>query len=264
MLKKLLKYDLAANFKFLTIFYSIGLFFALLTRLFLSIENSLIMDIIGKICSGVTISMIFNILINNVMRFWGRFKQSMYGDESYLTHTLPIEKQTLYFSRALAALITLFASMAMITLSLFVAYYSKANLEILKNLLTSVASSFESSVTGLVLAFLLIFFLEIANALQIGFTGIILGHKMQTNKTLFSIIFGFATYMASQTLVFIALFIAAIFSPNLMNLFITNQATLSMSAIKTLFFLSLIVYTLLLFIVYFVNVTFFKQGVNVD
>ncbi len=48
MLKKLLKYDLKDMFKFLVIFYSIGLFFAILTRLFLNIENSLIMNIIGQ------------------------------------------------------------------------------------------------------------------------------------------------------------------------------------------------------------------------
>ncbi|MBE5740401.1 MAG: hypothetical protein E7349_06075 [Clostridiales bacterium] len=263
MLKKLLKYDLTNIFRFLTIFYSLAIFFALLTRIFLSIENSMIMNVIGNICTGVTISMIFNILINNVMRFWVRFKQNFYGDESYLTHTLPVEKPTMYLSKALTAFITLFTSMAVITLTLFAAYYSKENLEILKNLLSNVALSFDSSVTGIILAFLLIFFLEVANILQIGFTGVILGHKMQTNKTLLSIVFGFAVYMISQTFVLIALLLVSVFSPDLMNLFITNKA-ITIEAIKTLFFLSLIVYMGLLFAVYFLNVMLLKQGVNVD
>ena len=60
MLKKLLKYDLKNIFKFLIIFYSLTLFFGVLTRIFLNIENSFIMNIIGQICSGVTISMFFN------------------------------------------------------------------------------------------------------------------------------------------------------------------------------------------------------------
>ena len=80
MLKKLLKYDLKDMFKFLIIFYSLGIFFAILTRIFLGIENSFIMNIIGQISSGVTISMIFNILINNLMRIWVRFKNSFYND----------------------------------------------------------------------------------------------------------------------------------------------------------------------------------------
>ena len=71
MLKKLLKYDLQNVYKLLIVFYSLSLFFAILTRIFLSIENSFIMNIIGQICSGTTIAMIFNILINNLMRLWG-------------------------------------------------------------------------------------------------------------------------------------------------------------------------------------------------
>ena len=110
MLKKILKYDLENIFKLLIIFYSLSLFFAFLTRILLNIENSFIMNILGQISSGVTISMIFNILINNLMRLWIRFKNNFYGDESYLTHTLPISKNTLYLSKFLTSIITLFTS----------------------------------------------------------------------------------------------------------------------------------------------------------
>ena len=135
MLRKLLKYDLKNMFKFLSVFYILAIFFAILTRIFLSIENSFVMDIIGKICSGTTIALMFNILINSIMRAWVRFKQSLCGDESYLTHTLPIDKKTLYNSKILTSLITLFISIAMIALTLFIAYYSKENIILLKNLL---------------------------------------------------------------------------------------------------------------------------------
>ena len=70
--------------------------------------------------------------------------------------------------------------------------------------------------------------------------------------------------MASQTLVLFMLFLTAVFNPDLMNLFITNQPVISMNAIKILIFLSMIGYTLLLLLVYFINVKLFKQGVNVD
>ena len=90
MLKKLLKYDLKDVYKILIIFYALSLFFDVLTRMFLNIDNSFILQVIGKICSGTTIAMIFNILINNLMRLWVRFKNNFYGDESYLTHTLPV------------------------------------------------------------------------------------------------------------------------------------------------------------------------------
>ena len=46
MLKKLLKYDLQFMYKGLIIFYGLFLFFAILTRIFLSVENSFIINII--------------------------------------------------------------------------------------------------------------------------------------------------------------------------------------------------------------------------
>ena len=45
MLRKLLKYDLKNTFKLLSVFYVLAIFFAILTRIFLSIENSFVMDI---------------------------------------------------------------------------------------------------------------------------------------------------------------------------------------------------------------------------
>ena len=96
MLKKLLKYDLKSINIVLIVFYGLSIFFSILTRIFLSIENSFIFNVIGQICNGTMIAMMFNIIINNLIRLWVRFKQNFYGDESYLTHTLPVEKKTLY------------------------------------------------------------------------------------------------------------------------------------------------------------------------
>ena len=49
MLGKLLKYDLKYIVKFLAIFYGLATFFAILTRVFLNIENSLVFEIIGLV-----------------------------------------------------------------------------------------------------------------------------------------------------------------------------------------------------------------------
>ena len=102
MLKNLIKYDLKYKYKALIVFYILSMFFGILTRIFFYIEKSLMMNIIAQICSGITISMIFNILINNIMRSWVIFKQNLYGDESYLTHTLPVDKKTIYISNAIS------------------------------------------------------------------------------------------------------------------------------------------------------------------
>ena len=263
MLKNLIKYDLKSTMKFLVIFYILAIFFSVLTRIFLGIENSLIMDIIGKVFSGVTISMIFNILINGLMRLWIRFKSNFYGDESYLTHTLPVDKKTQYLSKAVCAVITTFTSFIVIALVLFIAYYSKENIELVKSILLPVATAYNSTIVKILLAFLFICFLEITNGLQAGYTGIILGHKKQGAKIGYSVLFGFITYFATQIFIVAIVFIVALFNKDIMNLFYTTEM-INVDIIKLLIYLAITLYTLTLVILYFVNLKLFKKGVNVD
>lgn len=263
MLKKLLKYDLEYVYKVLIVFYVLSLFFAVLTRILFNIENSFIMEIIGKICSGTTIAMMINILINNIMRLWARFQKNLYGDESYLTHTLPIEKKTLYLSKFLSSIITLFTSIFIIGLTLFVAYYSKENMELLKNMLLPLANSLDSSMLKIIIAFLFIFFLQFANTLQAGYTGLILGHRKNNGKIGFSIVIGFVSYILTQVVAIAFIFLISLFNKDLMNLFVTNEMV-NMDMLKVIIYLAIGVYSIVIIGGYFINLTIFKKGVNVD
>lgn len=263
MLKKLIKYNLKDIYKGLIIFYTLSIFFSILTRIFLSIENSFILNIIGQVCSGITISMIFNILINNLMRLWVRFKQNLYGDESYLTHTLPIDKKTLYLSKTLTSIITLFSSALIIGITLFIAYYSKTNIEVVKNFLLPLATVYDSTVVTIILAFIFVCFLEIMNMLQSGYVGIVLGHRKNNNKVVLSVLFGFGTYLLTQIFTVLVVFVVALFNKDLMNLFYTMDS-LNVSTIKLCIYLAIVIYTLNIFILYFINSKLFSNGVNVD
>lgn len=263
MLKNVLKYDLKSVLKVLVIFYSLALFFGSLTRIFLNVNDSFILNIIGQVCSGVTIAMLFNIIINNLMRLWVRFKSNLYADESYLTHTLPVEKKTLYLSKFITTIITLFISMLVIALTLFIAYYSKDNMELVKKVLLPVANSYHVSLVKVLLAFLFVLFLELANAVQAGYMGIILGHKMNNAKMAFSVLFGFGAYVMTQILAVASLFVVALFNKDIMNLFFTNDIT-NINIIKTIICLAIIIYIITLMLGYFINLHVFKKGVNVD
>ena len=263
MLMKLLKYNLKDIYKNLVIFYGLSLFFAVLTRLFLGIDNSFMMNIIGKVCSGTAIAMIFNIIINNLMRLWVRFKQNLYGDESYLTHTLPIEKKTLYLSKIITAIITLFTSILVITLTIFIAYYSKENLQIIKNILLPIANTYNSTILTILLQFIFIIFLEFTNILQCGFTGIILGHKMNNAKIGYSVLYGIITFTISQIIMLIIIFIIGLFNKDIMNLIITNEL-INIDTIKSIIYLSTTIYTIIILIGYIINNRLFKKGVNVE
>lgn len=263
MLRKLLKYDLKWTYKILIVFYIISIVFALLTRVLFTIENSFVLNIVAQICSGITISMFANILINNIMRLWARFVVNTYKDESYLTHTLPIEKQTIYTSRFLSTLITMFTSIFVIVVSMFIGYYSKENLQVVKSLLMPIAQMYDSTVLKLLLVAVFVVFLEMFFTIQIGYTGIILGHRKNNRKMPFSILFGFICYMITQGLILLVLFVLGFFNNDIMNMFITNEIV-SVDIIKNVMWLAIGIYSLLIIIYYFINVKLLRKGVNVD
>lgn len=263
MLKKLLKYDLENIFKVLIIFYILSMLFGILTRVFFSFKNSLVLEILGEISQGAAISMMCSTLINNIMRMWVRFKTHFYGDESYLTHTLPVEKRTHYLSKILTTIITLFVSFAVICSCLFTAYYSKENMTFFKNLLLPLAETYNSTILGIIALLVFVLFLEFLKILQCGFTGIILGHRKNNAKTGFSVLFGAITFFASQLIIIAVLFGIAIFNKDFMNLFVTNNIP-DIQTLKIIIYVAISCYTLVSLLICFVNILLFKKGVDVD
>ncbi len=263
MLKNLIRYDLGYIFKLLVIFYSLAAVFSILTKCFFYAPDSLIFTVIREICLGAAISMICSTLINNIIRMWVRFKNNLYGDESYLTHTLPIEKSTHYFSKILTAVISLFVSFLIITVLLILMFYSKENLLMIKNIILPLAELYDSSILGLLLVFIFILFLEFLNILQCGFTGIILGNKMNSSRTGFTVLFGFISFAVSQWLVLIPIGVIALFNKSFMSLFL-EDALVSIDAIKMLIVTAIAAYTGVSVLICLVNIKLLKKGVNVD
>lgn len=264
MLRKLLKYDLKSIFKFLLIFYSLAFVFGCFVRIFFSLEYSLMVDIIGQIFTGATISMMCSSLINNLMRTWVCFHKGFYGDESYLTHTLPVKKSTHYLSKLLCGIITLMVSAAVIAVVVFVAYYSKENLEMVKQFILPLADAYDVSLVAFLMAILGIFFLELLNVLQCGFLGIILGHKLNNNKMGMSVLFGFVTFMLTQTVVVLVMLVAGLFNEEIMGLFTGSTAVMTVEMAKGLVVMAAVVYSSVIAIVCAVAMKLFNKGVNVD
>jgi uncharacterized membrane protein YqhA len=263
MLNKLLKYDLKNVYKVLVIFYILTIVFALITRLISSVNTTTISNIIFQISSSITISMMASLIINNLMRMWARFVSNLYKDESYLTHTLPVSRAKIYISKFLTSVITMFTSVIIIAIALFIAYYSKENIEIVKNVMLPIATMYDSTVLKIILTFVFIVFLEMLATLQAGFTGIILGYRHNNNKTGFSVIFGFVAYMLGQMLVLVSVFLLGILNSDIMMLFETNIMP-NVETIKIILYLAIGVYSVLTAIYYVINKKLLSKGVNVD
>lgn len=263
MLKNLLKYDLKWIYKLLIIFYILAIIFSLIGRGLTEIKDSLILNIIGQICMGVSIAMIVNILINNLMRVWARFIRNIYKDESYLTHTLPVNKKTIFLSKVLSAIITMITSGVVILICLAICYYSTENIEFLKTTLEFIAGAYNSTVISFLLVVFIVFFLEMIFALLSGYLGIILGHKSNNFKIGKSVFFGFLSYMIPQVFTLLIMFIIGLFNTDIMNLFNTTDM-LNMEVVKSIMYIGIAVYMCYIIICYLIGKRQLEKGVNVD
>lgn len=263
MLGKLLKYDLKWVYKFIVVFYILALVFSLFSRIFSSIDNSLLFSILSGICNGFAIGMLISSLINTLMRSWTRFIRNIYKDESYLTHTLPVSKNNIYLSKVLTAIIALFTTTMVILICLFICYYSKENIEVLKNILELTASTYNTTVIKLILIFAIIFFLELIFIMLVGYTGIIIGHKSNSNKIIKSIIWSFCMYIGTQAITLGLVFIMGLFNKDIMNIINTTNIV-NINGIKYILVGGILIYIVYNIIYYFIGKYQLEKGVNVD
>jgi hypothetical protein len=263
MLNKLLKYDLKWIYKVVVVFYILALVFSVFTRLFTSIDNSILFNIVGHICSGFAIGMMISSLINAMMRLWVRFIRNIYKDESYLTHTLPVSKKTIYLSKVLTGIICIFTTVIVSIVCLFICFYSKGNMQILKSFLELAASTYDTTVIHLLLIISLVLFLEILFILLIGYTGIIIGHKRNKNKMMHTLIVSFIMYIATQGITLLIIYIFGLFNSDVMNVINTTDIV-NINAIKTIMYLGIIIYVIYNIIYYYIGKHLLEKGVNVD
>lgn len=263
MLKKILKYDLKYMIKNMSIFYILSIFFAVLTRIFFSLNQSIIVNIISQITIGCMFAMVANILINTMMRSWIRFRDSIYKDESYLTHTLPVTKNDIYNSKFIQTLVLFIIGFIVIVLSLLIAYYTKERWLLLKKLISSITTGLNLNTALFVIGFISVIFLEVFNAIQCGFLGIILGYRKNNNKVAFSVFFGFISYLLAQSIVLFLVFIVGLFDKSIMDLF-KSTILLDTGSFKLLIILSIIIYVLIIGLMSVLCKKLLNKGVNIE
>ena len=262
MLGKLLKYDLKWIYKLVIVFYALAFIFSLFSRMFISIGDSLLWSILSKISSGITVSMLVSSIINTLMRSWVRFVRNIYKDEGYLTNTLPVSKRDIYLSKVLSSIIIMLTTTIVIITCLFICYYSKENIDILKKVLEMTANSYNTNVIKLILTIGMIFFLELTFILLVGYTGIIIGHSSNNNKIVKSIIWAFGMYIFTQLITIGLIYIIGLFNKDIMNIITTN--IVSIKGIKNILVGGIVMYIIYNIIYYFIGKRELEKGINID
>lgn len=263
MLKKVLKYDLRYIYKELVIFYALAIVFSLIGRGLGIIENSVIFGILSQFSLGLAVGMMLGSLINCMLKLWERFVKNFYKDEAYLTHTLPVEKKTLYLSKVLSSVITIFTTTIVIILCLFISYYSEANMENIKQMLEIAASTYNLTVVSLLLLVCAVLFFQMLFISITGYVGIIIGHRSTKSRMVKSLITGFVLYMLAQVISIVFVFVFGVFNADVMNLINTTE-TINIDIIKYLMYGAIGLYFAYILVYYLLGKKQFEKGVNVD
>ena len=207
--------------------------------------------------------MMVSSLINCLMRLWARFVRNLYKDESYLTHTLPVEKKTIYASKVISAIICVFTTVVVSVACLFICYYSDANMQTLKSMLELAAGTYNTTVLNLLLLISFVLFLEIMFIVLIGYVGIIIGHKSNQNKMVKTLITSFALYLVTQALTLGVIYILGLFNSNIMNLINTTEIV-NVDAIKYVMYAGIGIYVVYILFYYILGKKQLEKGVNVE
>ncbi len=263
MLGKLFKYDFKWINKTMPIYFLVGGILAIFIRIVECFEMTTIVTIIDKILVSMFISSLFSIGITYLIRIWARFKDNLYKDESYLTHTLPAKKSTIYTSKVLASLLTVTIMIFGIVALLLAAILRSETVDYLKNLIDGLKEMFgDTGFIGILILGIVLIILEFFSMIQSGFLGIVIGHKANNKKMIKSFFVGLMLYGFISAASLIILFIISKFNSNINELFVSNIP--SVETIKISFIVGFLIYLGFNIVYYLLGKKLFEKGVNVD
>ncbi len=263
MLVKLLKYDLKRWFNWFWILSLVTFASAGLTRL-INLGEGTVATIFAGFFNGLTIGLIVNVVLQPFIRIFVHFQKDCYADESYLTHTLPVTKNDILFSKLLSALIQIVVALVVLVISFFILYWTpnlgtillSATDFVIKNMSPDATISAGGTLT--ILAILLL--VEILVIVATGFTSVIYSNeKVKNKKTLLAILMTLGLVYAQNILTgLVALGLAVVCGADISAEFMPSAALLA-------FILTYIIMNIVYIVMHvLISKWRFNKGVNID
>lgn len=261
MFSKLLKTDLRKNMRWLWILFGVTILVAGLSRGCKELGTSItFFKIFGIIFDTISYSLIANCLIQPFLRNFMNFKNSLYGDESYLTHTLPVTKNQIINSKFLTAIIELLLGFATVIVSVLIMFASPEMFTMLNLLLSTLILGKISTILAITLLILLVI-VEFLMFISIIFFAIVIGFKSNEKKVKKA--FLYTGLMALLSMIVLGIVMVVVLLINGVNLS-NSTLVLSSSIFIGIMLAGIVVYSLATLLYYFLTKKEFNKGVNVD
>lgn len=261
MFCKLLKKDLKKDLGWMWILFFSTIAVAGLSRGCKELgENILFFKILTIFFDSVFYSLLVNIILQPFLRSFLNFTKSFYGDESYLTHTLPVTKNQLLNSKFLTAIIEISLGFITLVSALLIRFISPTFFNAIKLLLSTIIIGNFS--VGLVLTlFVVLVVVEFLMFISIILFSIVLAYKAKEKRVL-------KTFLLTTAFSFIALTLLAVVMIIVLainNIDLTSSVLiLSNTAFLSVILTGIIVYSLVILLFYILTKKEFNKGVNID
>lgn len=278
MLAKLIKYDLKYLLKSVALFGGLLLICAILFNItgyheiiepgndaWLGYNRPSMIIFLHTIFYNAIFVVVIWLILNSIMRIWHRYRASFFLDESYLTHTLPIKRSTLWLAKFLSTVITLLSVLAAIAFSFAVLSLSPNG----KDLIASFGIFPHKPNPFYIVSYIITFFTQLLCATMCGLLGITLGNRAQNHRLRKSIFFGTAFYiLCGLTLIWGLLLLNFIpdFRAMIVDLDVNLSTPYAFDPILMIKLLSIvfIIYSALIATIYFSNRALLQKGIDVD
>lgn len=205
MLGKLIKHELKATARYFLPLFLIALVLTPITRITAHFGDLRgIFQVIPAVIIFAYVASLLVIAAASVILIIYRFYKSMVTEEGYLMHTLPVSTETHIWAKLLVAALWSVASVLVISLSLFMMFYTKENFNILMyglsqgmNFLTTM---YNGHVALIVIEFIILLIIGVITSPLVFYASIAIGQVLSKNKILGSVAGFFIIQIASQVL----------------------------------------------------------------
>lgn len=210
-----------------------------------------------------------------IKAIWHRFRINFYSDETYLTHTLPISRRTLWKAQVLSALIVFVSVLVIVALNFLILFLTRPGQQFLESLGLIGGCSrcygeyyyIELLSPAFYLSLIFVILAEFMFLAFCGMFGLILSNHLGKNRAL---LFGIGIYMLGNILLLGLVFLIGNFDSDLLKIFEQSQtigtpeSTLGLSfAARALTYIGTI-YTCYNLALYFVNQKLLNRGINLE
>lgn len=261
MLSKLLKYDFRKNMRWLWIIFAGAILAAGITRGLSELGKSIaFFRVLSVLFDSIFYALVVNSIVQPFIRGFMNFSKSIYGDEGYLTNTLPVTKSQIINSKFIVTICEMVLGFVTLIISLLIRFWTPTMFTTLKYMLSSVITG-EFSIALVLILVILLIVVEFLMFISIIYFAIILAYKSNEKKVLKAFLYTAIMAAAAGTILsMVMVVVMLICGINLTAETLELNSSLFYSIVLT----GICVYSIMIVLFYFLAKREYNKGINID